>query len=114
MSVTRKIWPQIASRVATARPMSVAAVTSPYPKVVRVVNEKYCRSGMLGSATCTNSCWFPRSAMAPYTAAEHHAEEKVRGEGAADRLERDLLMDQHATEHGDEGQQEHDDEPQLA
>ena len=44
MSVTRKIWPQIASRVATARPMSVAAVTSPYPKVVRVVNEKYCRS----------------------------------------------------------------------
>ena len=47
MSVTRKIWPQIASRVATARPMSVAAVTSPYPKVVRVVNEKYCRSGML-------------------------------------------------------------------
>ena len=56
MSVTRKIWPQIASRVATARPMSVAAVTSPYPKVVRVVNEKYCRSGTLGSATCSNSC----------------------------------------------------------
>ena len=68
MSVTRKIWPQIASRVATARPMSVAAVTSPYPKVVRVVNEKYCRSVMLGSATCTNNCWSPRSAMAPYTA----------------------------------------------
>jgi hypothetical protein len=25
--------------------------------------EKYCRSRMLGSATCTNSCWFPRSAL---------------------------------------------------
>ena len=39
-----------------------------HPKVVRVVNEKYCRSVMLGSATCTNNCWSPRSAMAPYTA----------------------------------------------
>ena len=46
--------------------------------------------------------------------AEHQAEEEVRGEGAADRLERYLLMDQHATEHGDEGQQEDDNEPQLA
>src|SRR6476620_3086377 len=99
MSVTRKIWPQIASRIATDRPISVAAVTSPYPKVVRVVNEKYCRSGMLGSATSTNSCWSPRSAIAPVHRAEHHPEEKIRGECTADRFERHLLMDQHATEH---------------
>ena len=28
--------------------------------------------------------------------AEHHAEEQVRGEGTAHRLERHLLMDEHA------------------
>src|SRR6187455_2141299 len=40
--------------------------------------------------------------------AEHQAEEEVGGEGAVDCLERYLLMDQHATEHGDESQQEDD------
>ena len=38
----------VSGLIATARAMSVAAVTSPYPRVVRVANEKYCRSGMLG------------------------------------------------------------------